>query len=73
MNNFTSIIAEMGGSTKAARVLGASLQNEHSMAVRNSIPAKYWPAVIKALKNVTLSDLARMAQDRKPLKVESSQ
>ena len=72
MNNFTSIIAEMGGTTKAARVLGTSQQNVHSMAIRNSIPAKYWPAVIKAVKGVTLSDLAKMAQDRRPSKIEGA-
>ena len=72
MNTFTSIIAEMGGATKAARILGTSQQNVHSMAIRNSIPARYWPVVVDSVKGVTLSDLAKMARARKPVKGEAA-
>ena len=66
MDSFTAIISELGGSTEAARVLGTTQSNTWQMASRNSIPARFWPNIVSALKDkgITMETLAHMAANR---------
>lgn len=64
MDSFTAIIDTLGGPSAAARKIGTSPQNVQQMRYRDSIPARYWSAIVQELPSLTLADLASLAASR---------
>lgn len=69
MQSFSDVIAAFGGVVPFRDALGLPDVNARQMKQRDSIPAYYWPRVVKEatsrkLKGVTLENLARIAQEK---------
>lgn len=64
MQSFSDIIDRLGGPSEAGRKLGTTQQNASQMKHRDNIPARFWPAVIENLPELSLAALAEMAVRR---------
>ena len=69
MQNFTDIIQAFGGPTKMAQAIEIPPGHAQTMKNRNSIPAAYWPAIVRAarerrIRGVTHEALAGIAKTR---------
>lgn len=77
MGSFSAVIDAFGGPAKFGRALGIPASHAGVMKHRESIPAEYWPAVVKAasekgIDGVTFEGLALLAAT-KPESVEAAE
>lgn len=71
MNSFSDIIAAFGGVVPFRDAMGLPDLNARQMKLRDSIPAGYWPRVVREaslrdIDGVTLEKLAELAQAKMP-------
>lgn len=65
MRSHSKIIADAGGASEIAQILGAPYNRVRQWPVSDSIPAPYWTALVSA-GVATLHELAAAAELKRP-------
>lgn len=69
MQTHADIIDELGGAHELARLIDAKPVTARAWAMRNNIPAEYWPAVARVAGEVGKPiNIELLAQTQKPRK-----
>jgi hypothetical protein len=77
MNTFDDLFQACGGAARVGRMIGVTTEHATSMKRRGSIPASYWPDLIRkcasaGIKGVTYEVLAAMAAARRRAVISQS-